>query len=85
MSKSNRVFPRTVRNKRIKKGHGKENPSHKTERAIAVLSTAVDALQVNTVAEVATNPTITTLAVVPPAVTNTNNSALTRIATRQGN
>ena len=85
LSKANRSWLRTIRNKRVKKGEGKENPSSKTERAIAVLSTAVDALQVNNVAEVATNPTITTLAVVPPAVTNTNNSALTRIATRQGN
>ena len=85
LSKANRVWLRTIRDKRIKKGNWKENPRHKTERAIAVLSTAVDALQVNTVAEVATNPNITTLAVVPPAVTNTNNSALTRIATRQGN
>ena len=61
-----------------------------TERTIAVLSNAVDKLQIQdvskrmTIVEVGINPNITNLAVVPPVVnvvTNTNNSALTRIAT----
>ena len=86
MSKANRVWLRRMRDKRVKRVQSKENPSRKTDRAIAVLSTAVNALQFNTnVAEVTTNPNITTLAVLSPAVSNTNNSVLARIPTRQGN
>ena len=59
------------------------------DKAISVLSTAVDALQMNATLNTSTiAPVSTTLAVIPPvvpilAVTNTNNSALSRIATRQ--
>ena len=92
LSKANKNWLRLTRNKRVKMGGYRGNTAVGTDRAIAVLSNAVDELQMQdasqrmTVAEVGTNPNITTLAVAPPvvnAVTNTNNSALTRIATRQ--
>ena len=86
LSIANRVWLRGMRDKKVKRGQGKETPSRKTDRFIAFLSTEVDLLQVNTnIAEVTTNPNITTLAIVSPDVSNTNNSALTGITTRQGN
>ena len=72
-------------------GIGIGNDKSKTESYIVVLSTAVDTLQLAaskkvTIAEVATSPS-TALDLIPPinaAVTNSNNSALSRISTRQG-
>ena len=59
------------------------------DMAISVLSTAVDALQMREAVNTSIiAPVSTTLAVIPPvvaavAVNNTNNTALSRIATRQ--
>ena len=60
------------------------------DKTISVLSTAVDALQMRESLNTSTiAPVSTTLTVVPPHVAatppafNTNNSALSRIATRQ--
>ena len=91
-SKANKNWLRLTRNERINIGGDRENTAVGMDSAIAVLSNEVDELQMQgtskrtTIAEVGTNPNITTLAVVPPVVntvTNTNNSTLARIATRK--
>ena len=92
MSKANKNWLGLTRNKRVNIGGDRENTTVGMDSTIAVLSNEVDELQMQgtskrtTIAEVGTNPNVTNLAVVPPVVntvTNTNNSALTRIATRQ--
>ena len=92
LSKANKNWLRLTRNKQVTMGGDRGNTVVGTDRAITVLSNAVDDLQMQdvskrmTIAEVVTNLNITTLAVVPPVmntVTNTNNSTLTSITTRQ--
>lgn len=84
---------RKLRDDRVSSGKDRNVGTKKSKitEAISVLSTAVDQLQVANsktvrIAEVATTTPTTTLTVLPPAVelTNTNNSALSRISTRQG-
>ena len=93
LSKANRAYLRKLRDDRVSSGKDRNVGTKKSKitEAISVLSTAVDQLQVANsktvrIAEVATTTPTTTLTVLPPAVelTNTNNSALSRISTRQG-
>ena len=102
LSRENRKYLREVRDKRVAAGGARNTPRRSkggdagggkrmkaADKAISVLSTAVDALQMREAINTSNiAPVSTTLAVIPPVVaalpvTNTNNSALSRIAIRQ--
>ena len=99
LSREERFYLRALRDKRVASGGRRNNPRRAkggggkrmkaADKAISVLSTAVDALQMGAAINTSTiAPVATTLAVIPPvvaavAVNNTNNTALSRIATRQ--